>query len=360
MLGGMDSIDWSSLTHAYGNASDVPGQLRALAANAGSAQDEAIAALFGNVWHQGSVYEASAHVVPFLVELAATTSVEKRAVILVLIANIATGSSFRAAHESLDSWAKRRGTPEHEAQKARELEWVRAARDAVQQHADTLISLAASDSDVDVRACAAHVLAALVAKEPERITPTVLALLKQEQASVVRATLSRALGCGDASLAIPALEDLLAESTQAVAFYAALARTQLPAPSRACVRALCNALVHATEIDTELRSVSYDPRSAFTEANEGLIRAGAVAVNELTRLLEIFGASDRFESIELAECLLELASLSEHANARHQVIEALAHTDAFWESASAKVIRTNLLKRFRLPVDRAALRILNN
>jgi HEAT repeat protein len=65
VLNGLEEIPWDRLGHAYGQASDVPGLLRELA----EGNDKALNALFGNIWHQGTVYEATSYAVPFLIEL---------------------------------------------------------------------------------------------------------------------------------------------------------------------------------------------------------------------------------------------------------------------------------------------------
>ena len=57
MLEGLDLVPWAKLKHAYGEA---PGILRALAAG----DAEGLDALFGNIWHQGTVYPATSHAVP--------------------------------------------------------------------------------------------------------------------------------------------------------------------------------------------------------------------------------------------------------------------------------------------------------
>ncbi|MFG2969638.1 hypothetical protein ACGFZS_40835 [Streptomyces sp. NPDC048288] len=67
-LDGLDDRPWSSLSHAYGSAEDVPDLLRALA---GADAEEALSELYGSVLHQGTVYAASAEAVPFLAGIAA-------------------------------------------------------------------------------------------------------------------------------------------------------------------------------------------------------------------------------------------------------------------------------------------------
>ncbi|WP_330172833.1 HEAT repeat domain-containing protein [Streptomyces sp. NBC_01498] len=67
----LDAQPWEEREHAYGSAEDVPGQLRALASDDAGTAEEALYELYGNIVHQGSVYEATAHAVPYPARLAA-------------------------------------------------------------------------------------------------------------------------------------------------------------------------------------------------------------------------------------------------------------------------------------------------
>ncbi len=84
MLDGLDLIDWGSLSHAYGEASDVPEILRSLLSP--DAAEDAAYELYGNIWHQGTVYSATAAAVPFLYELLAQPAVKGRSGIAHLLA----------------------------------------------------------------------------------------------------------------------------------------------------------------------------------------------------------------------------------------------------------------------------------
>jgi hypothetical protein len=79
MLEGLDKIDWSKLSHAYGEATDVPEVLRALTSEDEGERLEAQSKLYGNLWHQGTVYEASAYAVPFFIELLESPKVTDKA-----------------------------------------------------------------------------------------------------------------------------------------------------------------------------------------------------------------------------------------------------------------------------------------
>lgn len=86
VLEGLGSINWSSLGHAFGPAHDVPKLLRELANADASIRDEAAAELCSNIYHQGSVYEATSAAVPFLSELARADLPDPGPVLMVLLA----------------------------------------------------------------------------------------------------------------------------------------------------------------------------------------------------------------------------------------------------------------------------------
>lgn len=91
MLEGLDEINWSQLHHAYGEASDVPILIRQLLFPDKVVVDKAIHELFGNIWHQGTIYEASAYAVPFLYELLKSSETPNKLMVAYLLASLATG-----------------------------------------------------------------------------------------------------------------------------------------------------------------------------------------------------------------------------------------------------------------------------
>ncbi|MDH2381357.1 hypothetical protein [Bradyrhizobium sp. CER78] len=69
----LDDPRWSELRHAYGDAADVPGLLRALASFTGpkaNHQDEPWFSLWSSLCHQGDAYTASYVAVPHIVQIA--------------------------------------------------------------------------------------------------------------------------------------------------------------------------------------------------------------------------------------------------------------------------------------------------
>jgi hypothetical protein len=146
MLEGLDAVDWSALTHAYGPAEDVPAMLRQLASGDPAAWVAGIDSLYWTIYHQGTVYDSTPKAVPVLIELLHYREVKCRGRILELLASVARGSSFLDARKDLSTYKEQRETAEFREQLERELETVRATRDAVWRGWETYLE---AGSDVD-------------------------------------------------------------------------------------------------------------------------------------------------------------------------------------------------------------------
>jgi hypothetical protein len=96
-LRGLDDVPWSELTHAYGSASDVPGHIRSLLSPDASKRADAFRELFASICHQGTVYEATVHALPFLIELLRDTTISDRDTLALLVARIAAGGGNNEA-----------------------------------------------------------------------------------------------------------------------------------------------------------------------------------------------------------------------------------------------------------------------
>ena len=53
MLEGLNSVDWGRLTHAYGEAANVPSLIRGLSSDDEEERREGLGELFGTIWHRG-------------------------------------------------------------------------------------------------------------------------------------------------------------------------------------------------------------------------------------------------------------------------------------------------------------------
>lgn len=193
MLDGLDKVDWDRLHHAYGSAVDVPNQLRTLTSTDTEARAEAWNALYGNLWHQGTVYEATAHAVPFLIELACGPDIPDRHQIVAYIGLIARGSSFLDAHQNLTHYQAQKTTPAFQEELQRELGWVQDVRQAVRRGASTYAALL-DDTQPRVRATAGYLLALLREDAETHLGRIRNRLLQGESDELVRTTLVFCIG----------------------------------------------------------------------------------------------------------------------------------------------------------------------
>ncbi|KAH7154489.1 hypothetical protein DER46DRAFT_703063 [Fusarium sp. MPI-SDFR-AT-0072] len=90
-LAGLDSIDWSQLSHAYSPADDVPRLLKDLQSTDPEVYKTAFDKCWSNIYHQGSRYNASVEAVPFLYALIDSPAAKDRESLLYLIVSLAIG-----------------------------------------------------------------------------------------------------------------------------------------------------------------------------------------------------------------------------------------------------------------------------
>jgi hypothetical protein len=329
MFGRLDSVPWKELTHAYGSAEDVPGLLRALRTASPDLRGEnsPLWKLFGNIWHQGTVYEATAYAVPFLIELAADPLTPDRAGILNLLAEIARGSSYLAVHRSL-----LRSPPDFDLEEelARELAWVANAHGAVASGVETLIALAMEGGDLGLAAC--HVLAQLQ-EHAERVAALMHRFLATETLASRRAGLLFLLGLtGDRSSATfsVVLDGLSApnesERRAAASSIARLRPEPMPSVAR---RAILEALLvedleesfdglpwdAAAEVDRNMLLDCLD-EPARTEAAERLIsaiEAGGATDTKVGILLDIIFPRDSVAAMPPALTWRDLSPMQARA-----------------------------------------------
>ena len=209
MLERLDRIDWANLGHAYGEASDVPGQIRALLSPDAKAREGALWSLYGNIFHQGTRYEATAHAVPFLFEMAESPATPDRHRLLGLLVDLALGYAEEYLPFGMDPDEVFSPDADAEADKTEEddefggdwVEWARAAYEAVEAGTGLFVKWT-RDPDAQVRAAAVYALAWF----PRRARGSVTAVrhvattepdpLQRANALLSLALLDRALGEG--------------------------------------------------------------------------------------------------------------------------------------------------------------------
>lgn len=197
MLEGLDEVDWSQFSHAYGPADDVPGLIRALLSDEKTVWDRAFQLLFSTIWHQGTVYPATAHAVPFLIELLASPGVltTVKEAIFYLLGCIADSVAHEGTPSDLDVDLFETD-PEWEWRCRERLDCerdsARAARAAVEAGAGTYLGLLA-DADPKVRGGAIGMLALCKGRSAQLI-PDLLARIPGQADPRFRAALLLAVG----------------------------------------------------------------------------------------------------------------------------------------------------------------------
>ena len=174
MLKDLDAVPWPRLRHAFGDASDVPRLIRALASAEREERQTALKELFACLLHQGSVSEATALAVPFLFELLQSPSTPERNWLAFLLASIADGKGYLKIHTSLDEqrWRKllaERGTT-LEAELEREDAIVRSVRNEVGRAAHLLVPYL-TDGQSEIRAAVARALGLYPTRGAELLLP---------------------------------------------------------------------------------------------------------------------------------------------------------------------------------------------
>ncbi len=159
---GLDAIDWGSLSHAYGSASDVPHLLRRLLGVTSPRQGEAgpMDKFANQIFHQGTLYEATPYVVPFLIRIVETSTARNRADVLWMLADMGRLSMDLPDPNSPEH------TPYHE--------YARLTRAEVLKGYDAYVKIL-SDAKPKIRKGAAEILANL----PERIADSEPVLRQQ-------------------------------------------------------------------------------------------------------------------------------------------------------------------------------------
>ncbi len=90
-LAGLDEVDWSVVSDAYGPATDIPALLRGLVSGNPEHREFACLLLHQTIWHQGNVYSATAAAIPFLYNLLEADGPHDKEAIAGLLALIADG-----------------------------------------------------------------------------------------------------------------------------------------------------------------------------------------------------------------------------------------------------------------------------
>lgn len=196
LLEGLDQIDWASLRHAYGDASNIPGLFQAMLSREKERCNDALRALSTCIEHQGTVYSSTAAAIPFLYRFLASEQELDRPYLLNIFCNLSSGTGYLRVHtqdpDSAATWRKILGeqgkTLEEEI--AREEEDVERVHRALEEGLHHLIPYLRHEESW-VRGCAVECLQRYPARADISL-PALLAALEEETDENQRATLIKA------------------------------------------------------------------------------------------------------------------------------------------------------------------------
>ncbi|MFO0628967.1 MAG: hypothetical protein U0325_25555 [Polyangiales bacterium] len=322
----MNDIDWTSLRHAYGEATDVPEILSALASGHASERAEGVERFFAALCHQGTVYPASLAAIPSLLELLRAARGDAREDLLTVLAALAAGHgdgvSMTDVHAAIaGETALLAEIVVNGAPRERALALKALASPAFAAAADAVVGCArAPPGPARVRA---HGWEALQRIAPERLPGRV----EDDDAAVVLcAALGRLRVEGDhpSDATLDLVAQGLADRATVDRVEAWAAAMDTPTPLWACA--------------ADLRAQA--PRTLPAMAGRMMDLCDTLAATELAELLLDAAFAPSHESVDLS-------ALSPKQRA---VLEALAHADAVWEARGA--FNGNLLSalgRYGLP-----------
>ncbi|MCB9698821.1 MAG: hypothetical protein H6738_18715 [Alphaproteobacteria bacterium] len=191
-LQAVEKVPWAELEHAYGPAEDVPALLRALARGKPEERASALDALGGNVFHQGSVYDATPPVARFVVALVEAAHPDTAELLGYLACLAVNDPGQQSLAGGGDPWAGAKPVGEEApfVLTAREVARIGPAVVRLIEHADPGIRLAASFLASFLPAVARPVATAaarqLHVERDERTLASLVLLLGQLHSAPVR------------------------------------------------------------------------------------------------------------------------------------------------------------------------------
>lgn len=259
----IDETDWGAVSHAYGPADDLMLLFEALVSGAAKTREKARYELYGNVWHQGTVYSASAPAARVLLALVEDQTTPGRAEIVALLQCIATGASYHQVHRGVRLKSSR-SQDEMDDVVATERGWVAQAHAAVREGLPILVRCL-DEEHADVREAASLALSAFP-EDVDVIGPALLRRLEVELPGKARLGLVLAVGklCrGDAAMADIVRRSLHATGAERVYAAISLAGMLGPASRREVEAILSEVCESGNAWEDEVESTFWNAETHF-------------------------------------------------------------------------------------------------
>jgi hypothetical protein len=319
MLEKLDSIAWSQLTHAYGAAIDVPAQIRNLTSADKGERENALWGLYGNIFHQGTRYQATPHAVPFLYALIASPETPDRHEIVYLLVNLALGYEEAYLPDGLDVVSFRRAFEESDSQMSQsdreecdkygfgprvDL----ACYDSVQKGVPALIELL-TDDDEQLRRAAIYALAWFPENARESI-PVIRQCLANasDEIEIADALIAYGVLARSSQSAVneSELRDFLSHASLIVRVAAAIALARDPLTDD-IIEILVAAILATEELQSLGEDIRFNEGDLAGYASLVLARGGARARDKIIpALCEALKSVNKYQSLDVTRSLLHL------------------------------------------------------
>lgn len=356
-------IHWSELEHAYGDASDVPSQIVALASDDAKTRQDALWELYGNIYHQGSRYEATPYAVPFLYELIADPFTESRHEIILLLTHLALGFPEYFLPGGISAQVVQNVSESlNESVEAQ-------CYHAVSEGVPTLLELL-NDEDANVRAASTYALAWFPSHAPLS-TPAIRNLLTTETEIANTATAVLALGLLARSSGIESddseIRGLLSHDSLMLRTAAAIALFREPIEKHV-LDILIEAVGSSNEFETLSSHVLFNNGDVVGYVSMILAEAAAAGSRELIIpvLCKALKSAHTMQSLDLTKAILDnVINVNSHSNdgESQQAFDAL-ETDALlaiadygaWEVGGGTFVNyCDLVRAYGLPGSKMEL-----
>ncbi len=190
MLKRLDSVAWHNLRHAFGEASQVPGWIRDLTSENVIIRTQALEMLYGTIFYQGTVYEATVQCVPFLVEITGQADLPDRDRILIFLARLATADARKT--DELGYQEEAFAAPQDPLAGLAAEGWQQRTRRRIDQHFADFLALL-RDPQPAVRSAAAYLLACFLHRAAA-LRPLILRAIGREKDVLARSSMILCLG----------------------------------------------------------------------------------------------------------------------------------------------------------------------
>lgn len=94
-LNSLYDVEWHSIRHAYGAADDVPEMILGITSNDPEQREICLDRLSNTVNHQGSIYEATSYVIPYLIEIVSDNLIPEKDEVLAVLSGFLHSANIK-------------------------------------------------------------------------------------------------------------------------------------------------------------------------------------------------------------------------------------------------------------------------